>query len=86
MISEIIKLPEGAFFHARPCAIIASGVKEMNCAVFLFCGSNMADASNAISLMKLGHPADGTVEVMADGPDAQRALEAVRKKLEEAFH
>lgn len=86
MINETIKLPEGAFFHARPCAVIAGGIKELNCAVFFFSGSSMADASNAISLMKLGHPADGTIEVMADGPDAQRAMETVRRKLEEAFH
>lgn len=85
MISKKITLPAGAFFHARPCAVIASAVKGLDCMALLFAGTKMADAASPISLMKLGFPPAGEVEIMTDGADEAAAMEAILNAMERAF-
>ena len=85
MLTEQVILPTGAYFHTRPCVQIAGVVTGLDCSVFLFCGSRMADASQVSSLVKLGWPQTDVMTIRAEGPDAETVVERIKKKLHAVF-
>ncbi|MGN1031563.1 MAG: HPr family phosphocarrier protein [Butyricicoccaceae bacterium] len=81
MLTERIRLPEEFRFHARPAASAAKEAQRYRCMVFLTANGRFADARNAISIMRLGKPEDGCVEVTADGEDETEAVQAIKQVL-----
>lgn len=82
MVTKTITLPPELFFHARPATLLAGAAKRFESVVMVCMGVNMADAKNAIALMRLPHPHGAPIELLADGPDEAEALEAVTAALE----
>ncbi len=77
MTTRTITLNPGAFFHARPAARIAESAKRFDSVIMMALGTEIADARNPLSLMRLSHPDDSPVELIADGPDEEAALDEV---------
>jgi len=70
-----IALEQQVLLHARPAAIIAAVAKEYESVVLVSAGTQIADAKDPLSLMRLG--CKQGIELLADGSDEQAALDAV---------
>lgn len=85
MTTKTITLGPADFFHARPAAQISAAARPFGSVIMVASGTAVADAKDALSLMRLGHP-DGTpVDLLADGPDELEALEAVLHVIQKEF-
>lgn len=85
MITRSITLNSGDFFHARPAAKIAGTAKTYESVIMVMLGTEIADAKDPLSLMRLSHPRGSAVDVLADGTDEQKALDAVVETIGKEF-
>ena len=72
--SEIIN-PHG--LHARPAAQIVARLQQLDADVTIATDGRRADARSITAVLGLGASSGDSVTVVARGPDAERALEAV---------
>ncbi|WP_298251927.1 dihydroxyacetone kinase phosphoryl donor subunit DhaM [uncultured Arthrobacter sp.] len=80
-VSGSFTLPNRMGLHARPAAVLAAALLELDAEVTL----NGVDATSVMMLMSLGLGQGETARVEASGPDAQRALDLVRESVESGF-
>ncbi len=80
-VSGSFTLPNKMGLHARPAAVLASGLLELDAEVTV----NGVDATSVMLLMSLGLGQGGTVSVEAHGPEAQVALDLVGEAVESGF-
>lgn len=85
MITRSITLDSHAFFHARPAAKVAGTAKTYESVIMVMLGTEIADAKDPLSLMRLSHPKGASVDILADGTDEQKALEAVINEIQKEF-
>lgn len=85
MITRSITLDSNDFFHARPAAKISITAKTYESVIMVMLGTEIADAKDPLSLMRLSHPRGSSVDILADGTDEQKALEAVVKEIQKEF-
>ena len=85
MITRSIMLDPDEFFHARPAAKIAGTAKTYESVIMVMLGTEIADAKDPLSLMRLSHPKGTAVDIMADGPDETAALEEITAAIQNAF-
>ena len=85
MISKSVTLSSNDFFHARPAAKIADAAKSYESVLMVMLGTEIADAKNAFSLMRLSHPKGSSVDILADGPDEATAITGVIQAIQEEF-
>ncbi|HEU5470048.1 MAG TPA: dihydroxyacetone kinase phosphoryl donor subunit DhaM [Actinophytocola sp.] len=71
--------------HARPAALLARAVAELDAAVTVAFGDKQADARSVLALMALGARGGDVVRVSATGPQADQAVRAVRELAERGF-
>jgi phosphocarrier protein FPr len=71
-----------AGLHARPAAQVVAGLRAFEAEVTIAAGSRQADARSITALLGLGASAGDTVTVVAQGPDAEPALDAVMDVVE----
>ncbi|GAB4097932.1 dihydroxyacetone kinase phosphoryl donor subunit DhaM [Sinomonas halotolerans] len=67
--------------HARPAAVLAGRLSSFDVEVTV----NGVDAQSVMALMALGAGQGATLVVEAAGPDATRAVDFVRKQVQEGF-
>jgi phosphoenolpyruvate---glycerone phosphotransferase subunit DhaM len=63
--------------HARPAALLARSVAELDAEVTVRFGEKQVDAASVLALMSLGVRGGDRIEVSASGPDAAEALRRV---------
>ena len=85
MFTRSITLDSNEFFHARPAAKIAGTAKTYESVIMVMLGTEIADAKDPLSLMRLSHPKGAAVDIMADGPDETAALEDISETIQNAF-
>ncbi|CAM3976066.1 dihydroxyacetone kinase phosphoryl donor subunit DhaM [Kibdelosporangium persicum] len=71
--------------HARPAALLARTVAELDAKVTVRFGDKQADAASVLALMSLGARGGDTVAVSATGPDAAEALRRVHDLVARGF-
>lgn len=76
----VVRNPHG--LHARPATALADLAKSFTSVIRLRHGDKVGDAKSLIALLKLGIGNGATVRVMAEGPDADAALAALREAIE----
>ncbi|HVO21662.1 MAG TPA: phosphoenolpyruvate--protein phosphotransferase [Anaeromyxobacter sp.] len=77
----VVKHAEG--LHARPAALVADAARRFRSAVEVRFSDRAANARSPIALMSLCTAAGDEVEVVATGPDAEAARDAVVRALEQ---
>ena len=85
MVTRSITLDSNDFFHARPAAKIADTAKTYESVIMVMLGTEIADAKNPLSLMRLSQPKGSAVDILADGPDETSAADQVLKTIQSAF-
>lgn len=86
MLTEIVELPNGVRFHARPSSAVAQEAVKYQSVIFLMTGEQVADAKNAIALLRLGTLKHGRIELIADGADEEIAIQAIRDVLQTIYN
>ena len=71
--------------HARPSALLARTIAELDADVLVRFGGDEADAKSVLALMALGAPGGARIEVVASGADAEEALRRVEELAERGF-
>jgi phosphotransferase system HPr (HPr) family protein len=70
-------VPEGIGLHARPAALFVQQAAGFSSTIRLTCGERTADGKSILGVLQLGASAGSTVEVRAEGDDAEAAAEAL---------
>jgi phosphotransferase system HPr (HPr) family protein len=70
-------VPEGVGLHARPAALFVKQAAAFSSAIRLTCGERTADGKSILGVLQLGASAGSTVEIRAEGDDAEAAAEAL---------
>ncbi|MGZ8997134.1 MAG: phosphoenolpyruvate--protein phosphotransferase, partial [Rhodospirillales bacterium] len=71
--------------HARPATAFVDLAKAFQAKVRVRLGDQVADGKSLISLLKLGVECGSQLRVMAEGPDAERALASLRAAIEKGL-
>ena len=79
MLTKTIQLSERVGFHACPAGQVADVARKYRSMVMLQTDERMADAKRPLSVMRLGFPPGGRVEIISDGEDEAEALKALEK-------
>lgn len=64
--------------HARPAALLARSLAGLRASVRVRLGDNEADGASVLGLMGLGARKGDRITLLADGADAQQAIQQVR--------
>ncbi|WP_212721893.1 HPr family phosphocarrier protein [Nocardioides dongxiaopingii] len=75
--------PQG--LHARPAALLATAVGELDAEVRITHDGRSADAASSLELMTLGAAQGAEVVVSATGADADAAVRAVSALVADGF-
>lgn len=77
MKSSEVKVPWAEGLHARAASRVVLLAKEFRANVQLRCGEKVASARSIIGIMLLCAAMGASVQVEADGPDEDQAVQAV---------
>jgi PTS hybrid protein len=75
---EEIPLTNDIGLHARPAALLARAVAELDAQVTISFGDKQVDARSVLGLMALGARGGDTIRIAAGGPQAAEALTRIR--------
>ena len=79
--SQAIVIPNPTGLHARPAAVLASLAKRFKSRVLLQRGDDEANAKSVTSIMGIEIALGDKVALIAEGPDAQEAIDAITPEL-----
>jgi phosphocarrier protein FPr len=68
--------------HARPATIFAGKARSFAATIQVWNGDKRADGKSMASLLQLGVEHGASVRILADGPDAEQALAALKAQME----
>lgn len=68
--------------HARPATMLVNAAKQFDSEIRIRYNDQTANAKSLVSLLKLGVEGGKTIRLMAQGVDADRALETLRFEIE----
>ncbi len=68
--------------HARPAARLARALGPLKARVLIGRGENLVDARSILDVLTLGARAGTRLRVVAEGEEAEAALETIRRILE----
>lgn len=79
--SAAIVIPNPTGLHARPAAVLASLAKRFKSRILLQRGDDEANAKSVTSIMGIEIALGDKVVVIAEGPDAQEAIDTIAPEL-----
>jgi phosphoenolpyruvate-protein phosphotransferase len=85
IVSETIIVPNPTGLHARPSAVLANLCKRFDAKVQLQKGNSRANARSVVGIMGLEVGRGDKVQLVARGPQAEAALEALVPQLTEGL-
>lgn len=81
VVSAAILVPNPTGLHARPAAVLASLSKPFKSRILLQRGDDEANAKSVTSIMGIEIALGDKVVLVAEGPDAQEAIDAIAPEL-----
>jgi phosphocarrier protein len=85
MAEHIITVSNRAGIHARPSALIVQAVKDFKCNVYLEKGNNRINGKSIMGVLTLGAAYKSEVKIIAEGEDAEQAIEALVQLFDSKF-
>ncbi len=83
MISKEITIQTRIGLHARPAAQFVKAAEKFDCDIWVSKDSIRVNGKSILSLLTLAAEEGSVVVLEADGPDEERAVEALSKVLTE---
>ncbi|MDR1126759.1 MAG: HPr family phosphocarrier protein [Treponema sp.] len=71
--------------HARPSAMVVQLLKDFKANVFIETGGETVNAKSIMGLLTLGAGYKSSLRVIAEGEDAEQALDALTKLFDSKF-
>lgn len=84
-LSRTVEVVNARGLHARASAKLVKAVQGFEAEVQVAKDGQAVDARSIMGLLMLGAGKGSTIEIVAEGPEAQRALEAVAALFEARF-
>ncbi|ANZ38144.1 PTS sugar transporter subunit IIA [Lentzea guizhouensis] len=84
-VSAEVALTNEAGLHARPAALLARTVAELDADVVVRYGAEEANAASVLGLMGLSAPGGKSITVVATGKDAREAVRRIEELAERGF-
>jgi phosphocarrier protein len=84
-IEKEIKIVNKYGLHARPAMQLVELANKHNSNITVSNGSLSVDAKSIMSVMRLAATQGTALKLLADGEDAQQAVEALCKLIEDGF-
>ena len=83
-MNATVKFCHPGGLHARPCCQLATLAKNFNANVFILRNGEKANVRDVLHILSMGIPA-GEVVLEADGPEAEKALDALKQAFQANF-
>ncbi len=71
--------------HARPAMLLVQAITRLDCSVTIEKDGFEADAKSIMGVLTLAAEQDSQITVLAEGPDAEKAIDAIKKLVEDKF-
>ncbi|MBZ0256087.1 HPr family phosphocarrier protein [bacterium] len=71
--------------HARPAMLLVQSITRMECEVTIEKDGVAADAKSIMGVLTLAAEQGSEIQVRAEGPDAEEAVQAIEKLILEKF-
>lgn len=71
--------------HARPAGILAQEAQNFEASISLICDDQEVDAKSILDVLTLAAGGGTTLEIRAEGPDAEKALDRLETLFAERF-
>lgn len=71
--------------HARPAMLLVQSVSRLSCEVYIEKDGLEADAKSIMGVLTLAAEQGSRITVRAEGPDAEKAIHAIGKLVEQKF-
>jgi PTS hybrid protein len=84
-VSSEVLLTNDVGLHARPAALLARTVAELDADVVVRYGDEEANAASVLALMGLSAPGGESITVVATGKDAREAVRRIEELAERGF-
>ncbi|USX51294.1 dihydroxyacetone kinase phosphoryl donor subunit DhaM [Lentzea sp. HUAS12] len=84
-VSAEVPLTNEVGLHARPAALLARTVAELDADVTVRYGTEEANAASVLALMGLSAPGGKSITVVATGKDAEEAVRRIEELAERGF-
>ncbi len=81
MFSKEIVVRCESGLHNKQATYFVQKANEFSCSIYVECGSRKMNAKSLLGIMSLGVITGTTVTLIAEGPDAQAAVEALEALL-----
>lgn len=72
-----MRLPDGVALHARPAGLFVRTAAGFRSRITVAAGEKRADAKSILGVLALGAAGGTTLQLMAEGDDAEAALAAL---------
>ena len=83
--SITVKVTSEQGLHARPANLIARRAAEFQCKIEITKDGNQVDAKSILGLMTLAAEHGSELAIVAEGPDAQQAIDALAELVQSGF-
>jgi phosphocarrier protein len=80
-----LKVVNRSGLHARPAAMFVQTARKFSSRIILRKAGKTADSKNILQVLALGVDMGDEVEVVAEGPDEEQAIEELAKLLTEVL-
>ena len=80
-----LKVANRSGLHARPAAMFVQTAKKFSSRIVVRKAGRSADSKNILQVLALGVDMGDEIEIVAEGPDEEQAIEELRKLLEEVL-
>ncbi len=85
-VSRVIEIVNERGLHARASAKFVKAAAQFDAEVKVSRDGQTVDAQSIMGLMMLAAGIGSTIEIVAEGPEAEAALEALCQLVAERFH
>lgn len=85
MIGEKLKIKHEAGLHARPAALFVQVASKFTSRIWVEKGSKKVNAKSIMGVMSLGVSQNNDINLIVEGKDENRALEAMKTLINSNF-
>ncbi|MBN2899966.1 MAG: HPr family phosphocarrier protein [Clostridia bacterium] len=85
MVKKMVTVNAGNGIHARPASLITNTATKFAATVKIAFKDKIIDCKSIIGILSLGATGGSELELQAEGPDAQDALDAITTLFESNF-
>jgi phosphocarrier protein len=85
MVEHTITVSNRAGIHARPAALIVQAAKDFKSTIYLEKGHDRINGKSIIGVLTLGAAYGTLIKIIAEGDDAEQAIETMTRLFESGF-